>query len=82
LKKGLQILDLLKEKYCLKLTNIFIFTRQKNVERTIQEGEKIKGRQTVPIPIEKEKPLFGNVALVKEKVQKQKRKIGRKLGNY
>ncbi len=41
-----------------------------------------KGRQKVPIPLEKEKPSFGNVALVKEVVKKEKRKSERKLGNY
>lgn len=44
--------------------------------------KKSKGRQKVPIPLEKEKPSVGNVALVKEVVKKEKRKSERKLGNY
>ncbi|HEY2421611.1 MAG TPA: IS4 family transposase [Neobacillus sp.] len=44
--------------------------------------KKSKGRQKVPIPLDKEKPSFGNVALVKEIVKKQRRKNERKLGNY
>lgn len=44
--------------------------------------KKSKGRQKVPIPLEREKPSFGTVALVKEKLRKQKRKNEQKLGNY
>ncbi|WP_040203105.1 IS4 family transposase [Neobacillus jeddahensis] len=44
--------------------------------------KKSKGRQKVPIPIDKEKPSFGNVAIVKKIVKKQQRKVERKLGNY
>jgi hypothetical protein len=44
--------------------------------------KKSKGRQKIPIPLEKEKPSFGNIALVKEVVKKQRRKNERKLGNY
>ncbi len=47
-----------------------------------RKTKKSKGRQKVPIPIEKKKPSFGTVALVKEKVKKEKRKSERKLGNY
>ena len=45
-----------------------------------------KGRQKVPISLEKKPPIFGNVALVKEKPLKNKRLKDRKdeykLGNY
>lgn len=55
----------------------------KELER---ETKKSSGRQKVPIPIEKKKPLFGSIALVKEKVRKQSnnnmRKNEQKLGNY
>ncbi len=47
-----------------------------------RKTKKSKGRQKVPIPIEKRKPSFGTVALVKEKVKKEKRKSERKLENY
>lgn len=43
--------------------------------------KKSKGRKKVPIPLKREKPSFGNVALVKEKVKKQKKNT-EKLGSY
>uniref|UniRef100_UPI00077C5173 IS4 family transposase n=1 Tax=Cytobacillus firmus TaxID=1399 RepID=UPI00077C5173 len=48
----------------------------------LKRKKKSKGRQKVPIPTEKRIPSFGNVALVKEVVKKEKRKSERKLGNY
>ena len=48
----------------------------------LKKKRKSKGRQKVPIPIEKRPPSFGNVALVKDKPNKSKRKNERKLGNY
>jgi hypothetical protein len=48
----------------------------------IKKKRKSKGRQKVPIPIEKKTPSFGNVALVKEVKKKEDRKHPRKLGNY
>ncbi|WP_142247882.1 transposase [Alkalihalobacterium alkalinitrilicum] len=48
----------------------------------LKKKRKSKGRQKVPIPIEKKTPSFGNVALIKEKTNKSKRKNERKLGNY
>jgi hypothetical protein len=47
-----------------------------------KKKKKSKGRQKVPIPIEKKTPSFGNVALVKEVKKKEDRKSPRKLGNY
>lgn len=47
-----------------------------------RKKKKSKGRQKVPLPLEKEKPWFGNVALVKEKTYKTKRRNENKLGNY
>lgn len=41
-----------------------------------RKKKKSKGRQNVPSPIEKKKPSFGTVALVKEKVKKEKRERG------
>jgi hypothetical protein len=66
-----------------RILRTYLFLPGKKMLRELsRKVKKSKGRQKVPIPIEKEKPLFGNVALVKEKVQKQKRKSERKLGNY
>ncbi|WP_158211695.1 hypothetical protein [Alkalihalobacterium alkalinitrilicum] len=48
----------------------------------LKKKRKSRGRQKVPIPIEKKTPSFGNVALVKDKPKKSKRKNERKLGNY
>lgn len=48
----------------------------------LKKRKKSRGRQKVPIPIEKNKPSFGNIAMVKEIVKKQMRKDERKLGNY
>ncbi|MCM3571506.1 IS4 family transposase, partial [Neobacillus mesonae] len=51
-----------------------------------RKKKKSKGRQKVPIPIDKKNLLFGNVAMVKEvkkkQVKKQLRKNEQKLGNY
>lgn len=47
-----------------------------------RKKKKSKGRQKVPISLEKEQPWFGSVALVKEKPKKRMRKHERKLGNY
>jgi hypothetical protein len=64
------------------ITNIFIFTRKKMLKELNRKMKKSKGRQKVPIPIDKVKPSFGTVASVKEIVKKQKRKDERKLGYY
>ena len=48
----------------------------------LKRKKKSKGRQKIPIPIEKRTPSFGNVALVKEVMMREKRKSERKLGNY
>ncbi|WP_167577403.1 hypothetical protein [Ammoniphilus sp. YIM 78166] len=47
-----------------------------------RKKKKSKGRQKVPLPLEKEIPWFGTVALVKEKTYKTKRRNENKLGNY
>lgn len=47
-----------------------------------RKKKKSKGRQKVPIPSQKKKPQFGNVALVKEIVKKEKRRNSHQLGNY
>jgi hypothetical protein len=55
-------------------------------ELKLKKKKKSKGRQKVPISTEKEKLLFGSVAMVKEMVKKQidkqLRKNEQKLGNY
>ena len=48
----------------------------------IKRKKQSKGRQKVPIPIEKKTPSFGNIALVKEVKKKEDRKSPRKLGDY
>jgi hypothetical protein len=47
-----------------------------------KKKKKSKGRQKVPIAIEKESPSFGIGTLVKELKKKEDRKSPRKLGNY
>ncbi len=49
-----------------------------------RKKKKSKGRQKVPIPLEKKSPCFGKVALLKKEV-KRKKKVdtrGEKLGSY
>lgn len=54
---------------------------KKIFKELFRETKKSKGRQKPPFPLEKEKPLFGEVALLKEKAKK-KVKDKTKLGNY
>ncbi len=66
-----------------RILRTYLFLPGKKVLNELnRKMKKSKGRQKVPIPLEKEKPSFGNVALVKEVVKKEKRKSERKLGNY
>ena len=66
-----------------RILRIYLFLPGKKMLIELnRKMKKSKGRQKVPIPLEKEKPSFGNIALVKEIVKKQKRKSERKLGNY
>jgi hypothetical protein len=66
-----------------RILRTYLFLPGKKMLRELnRKVKKSKGRQKVPIPLEKEKPSFGTVALVKEKVKKQERKNERKLGNY
>lgn len=66
-----------------RILQTYLFLPGKQIFKELKrENKKSKGRQKVPIPIEKEKPSFGNVALVKEKPKKKMRKNERKLGNY
>jgi len=65
-----------------RIVQTYLFLPGKKILAELnRRKKKSKGRKKVPIPLEKEKPLFGNVALVKEKVQKRKKNIG-KLGSY
>jgi hypothetical protein len=66
-----------------RILRTYLFLPGKEMLKEInRKTKKSKGRQKVPIPLEKEKPSFGSVALVIEKVKKEKRKNERKLGNY
>lgn len=64
------------------LRTYLYLSRAKMLNEINSKKKKSKGRQKIPIPLEKEKPSFGNIALVKEVVKKQQRKNERKLGNY
>lgn len=66
-----------------RILRTYLFLPGKKMLKELnRKMKKSKGRQKVPIPLDKKKPSFGTVALVKEKVKKKKRKDERKLGNY
>jgi hypothetical protein len=71
-----------------RILQTYLYKSFASFKRALKQKKKrtSKGRQKVPIPLEKKQPMFGNVAMLKEKPKIQKMKNKRKnekiLGNY